>query len=65
MVKQGEAIYERYKQTLMSHETTHKPVLSGEVPSLPPTAYRYPLSTATPTPSRRVLIEAARAHRFV
>ena len=35
------------------------------MPSLPPTAYRYPLSTATPTPSRRVLIDAARAHRFV
>ena len=35
------------------------------MPSLPPTAYRYPASTATPTPSLRVLIDATFDHRFV
>ena len=39
-------------------------MLSGEVPSEPPTAYRKPPRTATATPSLLVLMEATRVHLF-
>ena len=41
-----------------------EPVLSGDVPSEPPTAYKNPPNTATATPSLLVLIEATRVHLF-